>query len=109
MPVYFILDEMPNIGIIDSIQQKEATARSRDIGMVLMVQNIPQFQNRYPDGVWEELIGGCDFRLFLGCNESTTAEYFSALTGLSTIEVETIRKIGCWSETGIHTGRNHAA
>lgn len=77
--------------------------------MVLMVQNIPQFQNRYPDGVWEELIGGCDFRLFLGCNESTTAEYFSALTGLSTIEVETIRKIGCWSETGIHTGRNHAA
>ncbi len=92
VPVYFILDEMPNIGIIDSIQQKEATARSRDIGMVLMVQNIPQFQNRYPDGVWEELIGGCDFRLFLGCNESTTAEYFSALTGLSTIEVETIRK-----------------
>ena len=92
VPVYFILDEMPNIGIIDSIQQKEATARSRDIGMVLMVQNIPQFQNRYPDGVWEELVGGCDFRLFLGCNESTTAEYFSALTGLSTIEVETIRK-----------------
>ena len=92
IPVHIILDEFPNLGVIDSFKQKEATARSRDIGISILFQNIPQLQNRYPDGVWEELIGGCDFRMLFGCNETTTSEYFSKMTGTSTIEVETQRK-----------------
>lgn len=92
IPVHIILDEFPNIGVIDEFKQKEATARSRDIGIDILFQNVPQLQNRYADGVWEELIGGCDFRILLGCNEITTANYFSELSGMASIEVDTERK-----------------
>lgn len=92
VPVQILLDELPNIGIIDDLKKKEGTARSRDIGMTLMFQNIPQMENRFPNDGYLELLGGCDFNLYLGCNETTTSKYYSELTGTSTIQVETVRK-----------------
>ena len=62
--VHFILDEFPNIGIVPDFKKKLATARSRNLGMSILYQNIPQLQNRYPDGQWEEILGGCDTSLF---------------------------------------------
>lgn len=67
IPVHFILDEFPNIGIVPDFKKKLVTAGSRDMGMSILYQNIPQLQNRYPDGRWEEILGGCDISLFLGC------------------------------------------
>lgn len=58
----------------------------------MLYQNIPQLQNRYPDNQWEEILGGCDFSLFLGCNDITTAEYFSKRTGEITVAVDSVRK-----------------
>ncbi len=92
VPVYMILEEMPNIGIIPSFTKKLATARSRDIGVCMIYQNIPQLQNRYPDTQWEELLGGCDTALFLGCNDMSTATYFSERSGDVTVGVSSIRK-----------------
>lgn len=92
VPVHFILDEFPNIGIVPDFKKKLATARSRDLGMSIIYQNIPQLQNRYPDGQWEEILGGCDISLFLGCNDMTTAIYFSGRSGEVTVGVASIRK-----------------
>lgn len=92
VPVYFILDEFPNIGVVPDFKKKLATARSRQIGMCILYQNIPQLQNRYPDGQWEEILGGCDTSLFLGCNDMTTATYFSDRSGEITVGVSSIRK-----------------
>ena len=92
VPVTFILDEFPNIGIVPDFKKKLATARSSVIGMCILFQNIPQLQNRYPDNQWEEILGGCDFSIFLGCNDMTTASYFSDRTGEITVNVETVRK-----------------
>lgn len=92
VPVHFILDEFPNIGVVPDFKKKLATARSRDLGMSIMYQNIPQLQNRYPDGQWEEILGGCDTSLFLGCNDMTTATYFSGRSGEVTVGVASIRK-----------------
>lgn len=92
LPVYFILDEFPNIGVVPDFKKKLATARSRQIGMCILYQNIPQLQNRYPDGQWEEILGGCDTSLFLGCNDMTTATYFSDRSGEITVGVSSIRK-----------------
>ena len=92
VPVHFILDEFPNIGVVPDFKKKLATARSRDLGMSIMYQNIPQLQNRYPDGQWEEILGGCDTSLFLGCNDMTTATYFSNRSGEVTVGVASIRK-----------------
>ena len=92
VPVSFILDEFPNIGVVPDFKKKLATARSRQIGMSILFQNIPQLQNRYPDNQWEEILGGCDFSIFLGCNDMTTATYYSDRTGEITVSVASIRK-----------------
>lgn len=92
IPVHFILDEFPNIGVVPDFKKKLATARSRDLGMCILYQNIPQLQNRYPDGQWEEILGGCDTSLFLGCNDMTTATYFSNRSGEVTVGVASVRK-----------------
>ena len=92
IPVTFILDEFPNIGVVPDFKKKLATARSRGIGMCILFQNIPQMQNRYPDNQWEEILGGCDFSIFLGCNDMTTASYYSDRTGEVTVSVASIRK-----------------
>lgn len=92
IPMNFILDEFPNIGVVPDFKKKLATARSRAIGMSILFQNIPQLQNRYPDNQWEEILGGCDFSIFLGCNDMTTASYFSNRTGEITVSVSSIRK-----------------
>lgn len=92
VPVHFILDEFPNIGIVPDFKKKLATARSRNIGMSILYQNVPQLQNRYPDGQWEEILGGCDISMFLGCNDMTTATYFSGRSGEVTVGVSSVRK-----------------
>ncbi|MFR5631483.1 MAG: VirD4-like conjugal transfer protein, CD1115 family [Monoglobales bacterium] len=92
VPVHFVMDEFPNIGVVPDIKKKLATARSRAIGMSILYQNIPQLQNRYPDGQWEEILGGCDISLFLGCNDMTTATYFSSRSGEVTVGVASLRK-----------------
>ena len=90
--VHFILDEFPNIGVVPDFKKKLATARSRNLGMSIIFQNIPQLQNRYPDGQWEEILGGCDISLFLGCNDMTTAAYYSERSGDVTVGVSSVRK-----------------
>lgn len=90
--VHFILDEFPNIGVVPDLKKKLATARSRGLGMSIIFQNIPQLQNRYPDGQWEEILGGCDISLFLGCNDMTTATYYSERSGDVTVGVSSVRK-----------------
>ena len=92
VPISFILDEFPNIGVVPDFKKKPATARSRRIGMSILFQNIPQLQNRSPDNQWEEILGGCDFSIFLGCNDMTTATYYSDRTGEITVSVASIRK-----------------
>lgn len=92
IPMNFILDEFPNIGVVPDFKKKLATARSRSVGISLLYQNIPQLQNRYPDNQWEEILGGCDFSIFLGCNDMTTASYFSDRTGEITVAVSSVRK-----------------
>lgn len=92
VPVQFILDEFPNLGVVPDFKKKLATARSRGIGMSILFQNVPQLQNRYPDNQWEEILGGCDFSIFLGCNDMTTASYYSDRTGEITVSVSSIRK-----------------
>ncbi len=90
--VHFILDEFPNIGVVPDFKKKLATTRSRGLGMSIIFQNIPQLQNRYPDGQWEEILGGCDISLFLGCNNMTTATYYSERSGDVTVGVSSVRK-----------------
>ena len=92
VPVHMIMDEFPSLGVVPDFKKKLATARSRGIGIDMIFQNLPQMKNRYPDEQWEELLGGCDITIFLGCNDLTTAEYFSRRCGEITVETESTRR-----------------
>ncbi|MGH2331185.1 VirD4-like conjugal transfer protein, CD1115 family [Thermoanaerobacter mathranii] len=84
--VYFLLDEFPNIGAIPDFTKKLATMRSRGVHSSIVFQNIAQLKNRYPNDAWQEIIGSCDSKLFLGCTDTATAEFVSALLGTATVE-----------------------
>lgn len=87
VPVNFLLDEVANVGAIPNLQKKISTVRKYDIRLELIFQNFPQFQNRYPNGKWEEILSNCACQIFLGCQDRTTSEYISDQTGEATIEV----------------------
>lgn len=89
LPVHMCLDEFPNVGEIPDFNRKLSTVRSRLLYVTIVIQNLPQLMNRYPNGMHEEIFSDCDFVVFLGCNDKTTAEYFSELTGIASIEVTT--------------------
>lgn len=89
VPVNFVLDEFPNIAQITDFTKKISTVRSRAINISVIFQNLPQLQNRYPYGQWEEILGNCDTNLFLGCTDETTAEYISKKTDIATVAVST--------------------
>jgi len=92
VPIHFILDEFSQIGQIPGFLKSFATVRSAGIGLSLMVQNLPQMYARWGEKQTEEIIGGCDINMLLGCNDQITADYYSKLCGEVTIEVETERK-----------------
>jgi len=88
VPVHILGDEILNIGTIPDFGVKMATIRSRLISASIIIQNLPQIQNRYPDTLWEDLLSHCDWQIFLGCNEMTTATYISDYAGDTTVGIE---------------------
>lgn len=57
--VNFIMDEFPNLGVINDFKKKISTVRSRNIGISVIFQNIAQLKNRYPNDEWLEILGNC--------------------------------------------------
>ncbi len=90
--VFFMLDEFANLGQIPDFNKKISTVRSRGLALIPILQNLGQLQNRYPDGLADEIIGNCDLRLGLGTTDVLTAQYFCDLIGVSTVETTSIKK-----------------
>lgn len=79
-------------GQIPDFNKKISTVRSRGIALIPILQNVGQFKNRYPNDLWEEIIGNCDTRIGMGTTDVLTAEYFCSLIGVSTVETTSIKK-----------------
>ena len=90
--VFCFLDEFANIGQIPDFNKKISTVRSRGIALIPILQNIGQFKNRYPNDLWEEIIGNCDTRIGMGTTDVATAQYFCDMIGVSTVETVSIKK-----------------
>ncbi len=87
VPVDFLLDEFPALGVIPDWDRKIATVRSRAINCVMIVQDIPQLKMRYFDS-WMTILNNCGCLLTLGINEpKETAKWLSERIGEASIEV----------------------
>ncbi len=88
VPVDFLLDEFPSIGILPDWDKKMATVRKRSINVVMIFQDITQLQNNY-DKTWVTLLNNCATIVSLGINDEVTAKWLSTRIGETTIEVQT--------------------
>lgn len=79
-------------GQIPDFNKKISTVRGRGIALIPILQNLGQFQNRYPNGLSDEIVGNCDVRISMGITDVLTAEYFSSIVGVTTVESTSIRK-----------------
>ena len=82
-PVLFLLDEMPSLGRLSMVEQ--ASGLRAGFGMQLwgIVQDVSQLKRIYGDG-WETFIGNSGVVQYFGSRDRMTAEYFSALCGVTT-------------------------
>ncbi|MBR1884410.1 MAG: type IV secretory system conjugative DNA transfer family protein [Clostridia bacterium] len=85
-PVYFLLDEFPNIGQIPDFPRKLSVTRSLGISISIIVQNLDQLEALYKDQ-YEVILGNCDTHLFLGSQSVKTCEYFNKSLGQKTIMI----------------------
>ena len=86
-PVYIILDEFANIGVIPDFHKKISTTRSRGISISIILQSIDQLKDLYKDKA-EIIISNCDTQIFLGSKSLTTCEHISKSMGQKTIKFQ---------------------
>mgnify|MGYP000086164587 FL=1 len=62
------------------------------LALIPILQNIGQLNNRYPNGLADEILGNTDLKLNLGTTDTLTAMYFCDLLGVATAETQSIKK-----------------
>ena len=84
-PILFILDEMAALNRLTMVEQ--AYSLMAGFGMQLwgIVQDLSQLERIYGKG-WETFIGNSGVLQYFGSRDHKTAEYFSKLCGVTTIE-----------------------
>jgi type IV secretion system protein VirD4 len=84
-PILFMLDEMSALGKLSMVEQ--AYGLMAGFGMQLwgIVQDLAQLERIYDKG-WETFIGNSGVLQYFGSRDHRTAEYFSKLCGVTTME-----------------------
>ncbi len=97
VPVHVLGEELTACGTIPDLSRRLSVIRSRNISMSCVFQNLAGLQNRYPQNLWQEILGNCDVQLFLGCTDPLTAEFVSSRTGLASVTVTSkAKQLGTW-------------
>jgi type IV secretory pathway TraG/TraD family ATPase VirD4 len=81
--VLFLLDEFPQLGRMDLVEEKLPLIRGYGGAFWLIAQNLDQLKKTYPR--WQNLIANCDAKQFFGTAGIDTAKYISESIGKTTI------------------------
>lgn len=79
-PVFFLLDEFANIGLIPNIDTALATYRSKRISIAIGIQSLNQLKQKYGT-VAESILDNLKCKFFLPGMAYDSASYFSNLMG----------------------------
>ena len=82
--VNFVGDEFCNIGNIPDFIDKMASVRSRGLVTALAVQDLGQFERKYPENQWSSIMSSCEYKILIKTDDEKTADYFSNRTGEQT-------------------------
>lgn len=86
IPVNFLMDEFPSIGILPDWDRKMSTIRKRNLNVVMICQDLTQLQNNY-EQTWVTLLSNCATWICLGINDTVTAELVTKRIGTTTVGV----------------------
>ena len=84
-PVLFMLDEMPALGHLKMVEQAYGLMAGFGIQLWGIVQDLSQLKRIYGES-WETFIGNSGVLQYFGSRDQMTAEYFSKLCGVTTIQ-----------------------
>lgn len=90
VPVDFLLDEFPSIGVIPDFARRMATIRKRMMNVCMIFQDITQLRQNYLDS-WTTVLGNCSTFIDLGINDADTADLVTKRIGDTTVQVETVK------------------
>lgn len=95
-PVLFMLDEFPQLGRMEPIQEGLAYLAGYGIRLWMFVQNINQLREQYPQN-WQIFMANSATRSFFGVTDFETAKLVSEMSGLTTVQNRTVGQT--YSET----------
>jgi len=78
-PFLFVLDEMPQLGYMQVVEDAVSIARGANIRLWMIAQDLSQLRNVYPR--WETLIANAKAQMYFRPNDLGTAQYISAQLG----------------------------
>jgi len=86
-PILFLLDEMAALGRLPALEQ--AYGLMAGFGMQLwgIVQDLSQLAQVYGEHGWQTFISNSGVIQYFGSRDKMTAEYFSSLCGVTTVEI----------------------
>lgn len=84
-PIYFLMDEFANIGVIPNIDIILAICRSRDMSVSLGIQSVNQLKQRYNEAA-NTILDNLKTKAFLPGLSYDSAEYASKLLGFKEIK-----------------------
>lgn len=89
-PILFLLDEMSALGRLPTLEQ--AYSLMAGFGMQLwgIVQDLSQLAKVYGEQGWQTFISNSGVIQYFGSRDKMTAEYFSTLCGVTTVEIHNI-------------------
>ncbi|WP_225011523.1 type IV secretory system conjugative DNA transfer family protein [Pseudomonas aeruginosa] len=85
--VLFLLDEFPQLGRMDIVEEKLPLIRGYGGAFWLVAQNLDQLKETYPR--WQNFVANCGAKQFFGTADVETARYVSDSLGRMTVEFQT--------------------
>lgn len=83
--ILIALDEMPRLGKIEGLTGALATLRSRNVHILGIIQSMAQLDEIYNENNRKIIADNCGYKLVLSATDPETQEYFSKLSGKSTV------------------------
>ncbi|MGH2331182.1 type IV secretory system conjugative DNA transfer family protein [Thermoanaerobacter mathranii] len=86
LPIYFFLDEFPNIGKIPGFASMAATLRSRKISLNVGMQGVEQLAREYSEQEQKDILNNLKTKIYYSGVSGETGEYASTLAGYATVK-----------------------
>jgi type IV secretion system protein VirD4 len=90
-PVLFLLDEMAALGHLSKVSEAYSLMAGFGIQLWGIIQDLSQLESSYGK-LWQTFIGNSGALQYFGSRDLRTAEYFSKMCGMQTVEKTSISK-----------------